>query len=315
MTLPIAQRYSALPETIVAPGKKLLSAVLDEIPSDLKPVADLVRLRTANRFHSEAVAVAERVDTDWRNIVLASVSYDMTLAMFGCSTIALATKAGPVLARNMDWWPEDLLARGTFQFEHRRNGQLEFMTAGWPGSLGVVTGMSGRGFAVALNAVTGPEGIDKSGYPVLLHLRRVIEDAKNFDDAVKMLSKTKLVAPALFTIVGTQNHERVVIERSPGKHIHRIADHGKPLVTTNDYRLLFKTKVLGDSEIYQTSCGRFNAMKDFCSRFGPDDNVEDQALLYVLTDENVLATITAQHIIFRPREQYARVLVPGRLLN
>ncbi|MFM9960453.1 MAG: hypothetical protein ACKV2Q_04425 [Planctomycetaceae bacterium] len=63
-----------------------------------------------------------------------------------------------------------------------RGGELAFANAGWPGAVGIVSGLSARGFAVALNAVGG--GSDMLGYPVLLHLRRVIEEAPDFDGAV-----------------------------------------------------------------------------------------------------------------------------------
>ena len=68
----------------------------------------------------------------------------------------------------MDWWPEDLLAQASYLVCYHRNGVTQFVNAGWPGAVGVVTGMSHRGFAVALNAVSCPEPLAKTGYPVLL---------------------------------------------------------------------------------------------------------------------------------------------------
>lgn len=308
---PPAKRLSALLDDVVAPAKRLLQDVVGQIPSTARPLADAVRLRTAGRFQEEAVAVADRLGSDWRSIMLANISYDLTIAVLGCSTMAAATSKGPVLARNLDWWPEDLLARGTFQFRHVQSGSVRYVTAGWAGALGVVTGMSARGFAVALNAVTGPEGVDPSGYPVLLHLRRVVEDAGDFDEAVTMLTETPLAAPALFTVVGTRNDQRVVIERSPRRHAHRRPDGDEPLLATNDYRSLFRPESHDTLEIYRTTCARYEAMGALCARMKDPD---DDALLYVLTEPRVLAGITAQHVIFRPRDGWARVLVPHRLL-
>ncbi len=77
-------------------------------------IAQLARLRTCNRFHREIVAMARLAEVDWRQLMLANLSYDLVLAFMGCSTIALPTAEGPVLARNMDWWPEDLLARASY---------------------------------------------------------------------------------------------------------------------------------------------------------------------------------------------------------
>src|SRR5262249_37922713 len=144
-----------------------------------------------------------------RDVVLANISYDLVLSAFGCSTVALPTPSGPVVARNMDWWPEDLLAQASYLVRYHRNGVLQYANAGWPGAIGVGTGLSGRGFALVLNAVSGTEGVRKTGYPVLLHLRRVLEDARDFDEALRLLTEQRLAAPALLTLVGRENEQRV----------------------------------------------------------------------------------------------------------
>ena len=88
-----AERYSALPDEAIAQAKSLLGEVLKDVPGDLNYLADMVRLRTGNRFHPEALAIADRADTHWRSIMIANISYDLMLAVLGCSTIAMATPA------------------------------------------------------------------------------------------------------------------------------------------------------------------------------------------------------------------------------
>jgi acid ceramidase len=335
-----AERYRVLPDEAIAQAKSLLGEVLKDVPDNLNYLADMVRLRTANRFHPEALAIADRADTHWRSIMIANVSYDLMLAVLGCSTMAMATPEGPVLARNMDWWPEDLLAQATYQFSYEHEGQMRFATAGWPGAIGVVTGMSAAGFAVALNAVTGPEGPDKMGYPVLLHLRRLLEDAKSFDEALAMLRDTRLASSALFTLVGKKNSQRVVIERSPTSHALRYpADDSHTLITTNHYQKLFKreaqlatqdaTDTTGSvgatgstdtsgatgSDIYETTCGRLSRMKEMCKALSPAHASDDAALLYILSDPGVLSGITAQQIVMRPYADQMNTYVPSRLLS
>src|SRR5438105_4751103 len=194
---PPRARFADIPRDAMDAGQRLLTAVSDLIPRKARWLAQVMRLRTWNRFQSEIVAMARTVNADWRDIMLANVSYDLLLATFGCSTVALATPSGPVVARNMDWWPEDMLAKASYLVQSNRGGAMQFVNAGWPGASGIVTGMSARGFAVVLNAVIGPEGHSKLGYPVLLHLRRVVEDAADFDAALQMLSKQRLIASAL----------------------------------------------------------------------------------------------------------------------
>src|SRR5262249_54174710 len=103
---PPRQRYAAVPGEAFAAGRRLLGEVMEHVPPLGRLIADWVRLRTANRFHREAASLARQVGASWRDVVLANVSYDLMLATLGCSTVVLPTPRGPVVARNMDWWPE-----------------------------------------------------------------------------------------------------------------------------------------------------------------------------------------------------------------
>ncbi len=307
-------RFVDLPSDVIDSGRYLLQTILKEMPPGAERYAPLVRLRTLNRFHGEVDAMAKLVDGRWQQLMLANLMYDFTLSAFGCSTIALPTADGPVLARNMDWWPESVLARTTYLMRYEQAGQLKYCIAGWPGGVGVVSGMSARGFALVLNAVISPEGFNKTGYPVLLHLRRVLEDATNFQDAVERIKHQRLMVSGLITIVGTRNDERVVIERSPARFAERWGASGEALVATNDYRSLYKPEARDGAEIYQTTCQRYDFL---CARLPANSGkqaIADEQLLYFLTDPSVIQGITAQHIIFRPAQMFARVFVPRRLL-
>jgi Acyl-coenzyme A:6-aminopenicillanic acid acyl-transferase len=309
----IEQVRQTLPDEAVASGRRLLAAVLREIPASARLLAHWARWRTGNRFQREARTIAEVVGAAWQDIVLANVSYDLLLASMGCSTIALATPEGPVVARNMDWWPEDLLARCSYLVRYSRRGELRFANAGWPGAIGAVTGLSARGFAIVLNAVLSPDPVCRTGYPVLLHIRRVLEDARDFGAALEMLARQRLAVPALFTLVGRENHERVVIERTPKRHAQRWAVNQEPLFATNDYRLLFRPQASENAEIYRTTCSRYEALCDFFAGRPHGQGIEDSALLYILSDPTVMQTITAQHIVMRPRTDEIRLFVPRRL--
>lgn len=309
---PVERRFEGVPPEAITLSRRLLDAVLREIPANVRPLADLARLRTMNRFHDEAVSLARLIGVDWRDVMLANLSYDLILAHFGCSTIALATPDGPVVARNMDWWPEEILAQASFLIRYTEGDTFRFANAGWPGAIGVVTGLSGRGFAVVLNAVLSPEGVNQAGYPVLLYLRRVLEDARNFDDALRMLTGQKLTAPALITLVGSLNEQRVVIERTPTRHALRRPAGDEPLITTNDYRALSRPEADERAEIYRTTCSRFDALGRFFAGHRPDQEVKDAALLYMLSDPAVIQGITAQHMILRPRQGEVRLFIPRR---
>jgi hypothetical protein len=308
LACPEDRRFEGVPAEAFASGRRLLDAVLGEVPAAARHLADLVRRRTGDRFQAEAVALARRVGADWRDLMLANVSYDLAVARLGCSTVALPTPDGPVVARNMDWPPQDLLARASYLIRSARAGRPLFASAGWPGAIGIVTGLSARGFAVVLNAVMCAEGVGLAGYPVLLFLRCLLEDARDFDDALRMLSHQPLTAPGLFTLVGSRNEQRVVVERTPTRHALRWPQGDEPLFATNAYRLL------EDGDGGPTACPRYEALGRFFARHRPDKPVTDAELLYVLSDPAVVQDITAQHVVLRPRTGAARVFVPRRLL-
>ncbi|HEX5270655.1 MAG TPA: C45 family peptidase [Gemmataceae bacterium] len=315
LSRPITQLAATLPPGALESGRRLLGAILAEIPPRARVVADWARLRTAWRFQREASGVARLIGANWREVILANLCYDLLLGTMGCSTVVLPTPSGPVVARNMDWWPEDLLARASYLIRCSRAGSFRFAQAGFPGCVGAVTGLSARGFAVVLNAVVSSEGRRWRGYPVLLHVRRVLEDASDFDDALRMLSRQRLAAPALFTLAGTRNDQRVVIERTPSRHALRRPNGDEPLLTTNDYRLLTNAQGHDPADVLlRTACPRYERLGQLMAKHTPDQEVADGALLYALSDEGVIQQITAQHVIMRPRSGEVRLFVPRRLL-
>lgn len=309
MTRTGPERYRGLTLRHVSAGQDLLNAVSLQIPGVLKPIADGVRLRTGSRFQKEAVELASLMNVSWRDVMLANVSYDLAVSQIGCSTVALPSPHGPVVARNMDWIPEDLLARASVLLRYHKDGKLQFTNAGFPASIGAVTGLSERGFAVVINAVGSPEGLKKTGYPVLLFLRRVLEDARDFREALEWVSTQTLATSALITLAGVENDERVIVERSPTKAALRWGEIGKPLFVTNHYRELYP-----DSSDERTWCLRYNRLCEWTAGFDAGHELSDELLLYGLSDPGVIQTITAQHILIRPRLRDMKMFVPTHLL-
>ena len=146
-------------------------------------------------------------------------------------------------------------------------------------------------------------------------LRRVLEDAEGFDDAVNRLAHERLVAGCLLTVVGCDNKQRVVIERTPREHLIRRPNGDEPILVTNHYRELYE-KVTGQTRDPEPPfCMRYDALLGFFHDAKANNEVDDAELLYALTDEQVVQDITAQHVIIRPRENSIRLLVPRRLVQ
>ncbi|QDT36748.1 C45 family autoproteolytic acyltransferase/hydolase [Stratiformator vulcanicus] len=310
----LVDQVEAFPPELIERGRQLLQSIWSELPKKALKLAPLIHLRTGFLFRREAAAYAKAVGVDPREIIVANIIYDLALSQMGCSSAAIATPDGPVLARNMDWLPEGPLARATATIRLTLKNGAKITHAGFPGSIGVVTGMSSRGFAIALNAVPAPGGTDRLGYPVLLLIRKVLEGASTFAAAVQRLSKTRLTSGAVFTVVGRQNSERVVIERGPRVFALRRPEGDEPLVATNHFRVLFPDMLPAannDLQIAGANAGRYHCLLQSL----PDDSQRhsDEALLYRLSDPGVIQDYTAQHVIARPYADEFRTWVPQRL--
>ncbi|MFM9960454.1 MAG: hypothetical protein ACKV2Q_04430 [Planctomycetaceae bacterium] len=103
LDLPPQERIAEAADELLERSRQLLAAVQAEISGGQRWLADAVHLRTGDRFLAEMKANASRLDVDWRDLTLANLSYELVVGMFACSTIALPTATGPVLARNIDF--------------------------------------------------------------------------------------------------------------------------------------------------------------------------------------------------------------------
>ena len=314
---PWESRYNQVAGPALERARELLAAIRAEIPPAAVALAGLVNMRTGWRFGTEIKAAARHAGIEWEWLLLANISYDLAVSQLGCSTAVLATPEGPVVARNMDWWPEVKLAAASCLLHILKGGKMDFAIAGWPGAVGVATGLSARGFALVLNAVWSDEGVSKTGYPVLLFLRKVLEDAAGYDDAVAMLTEQKLAAGALLTVAGTTNDQRVVIERTPGKAMPRRPEGDEPLLATNHYRLLRASTQPGEGvrKYFDPTCGRYEALKALTTALPTDRTPPTEALLEILSHPAVMQSITAQQMVIRPSRGSVELFAPRRLIE
>jgi hypothetical protein len=287
------------PPALVEHSRRLLADVAAALRRHplAQPAAELV-LRRYPRHAEQIAAVSRQLGCDPFDLTLANLSYDLALGQFGCSTMVLATDEGPVVARNMDWMMPARIARASCVVPLPGGG----LSSGFVSAVGVVTGLARAGFAVVLNAIeTG--ALNPDGYPVLLFLRHLLDDAGSFEEAVDMASRTPLAASALITLAGTSNEQRVCVERSPTEHRQRWAGGNAPLLVTNHYRRLSAAD----------SCPRYACLERNASRLPKAPSAED--LLALLGHPNVRQDITAQEVLIWPAADQLRLFVPTDLLS
>lgn len=257
-------------------------------------VAQTIRPFLAADHLQEIEGLAQQLEVPTEAVIVGNAYYDLVKTALACSAFAIDAPGGPLHARNLDWWTQnDLLSTSTLVSCFTGAPAGDFISIGWPGFAGMLSGLAPGRFAVTLNAVLSDEP-QQLAMPVGLLMRQVFEEARNFDEAVERLSTAPLSCDCLLLVSGVRPGQMLVIERTPTRHAIRRAENGFVHVT-NDYRLIDPDTSDSLSELQTTSCGRFERLADRLSS-GPDS---PDACLELLSDPGVIMSITVQQMVFQ----------------
>ena len=155
-------------------------------------------------------------------------TYVINLAFeMACTTGAVEdAEGGSRLLHTLDWKLDGLGRLAVAARRHAPAGMWVNVT--WPGYVGCLQGVAPGRFAAAINHAPingkGPGYLawpmsklkwwGQKGVPPGLLLRKVFDECEDFDAAVEMIEKTPIAYPAIFSVLGTQEGEFSVIERT-----------------------------------------------------------------------------------------------------
>lgn len=98
-------------------------------------------------------------------------------------------------------------------------GRISWAGVGWPGALGVVTGVNAHGIAVMVNPVrTADVRTTRTARPVAHLARGVLEQATTLDEAVKLIEATPTLGAAVIALADGAG-AWLLVERTPTKAI------------------------------------------------------------------------------------------------
>jgi hypothetical protein len=174
---------------------------------------------------------------------------------WACSTSSAPDPSGrgARMIRVLDWGLQGIGRYALLGRHTTRHGP--FYNATWPGFAGVLTAMAPGRFAAAINQaprvpILGPRWVDevigrfrllgrRDVLPAAHLLRRVFEEARDYDAAVAMLMdpSVALAVPALFTLSGVAPEQSCVIEAlARERRLHRaVAADGFAIGVANDW--------------------------------------------------------------------------------
>ncbi|WP_461302522.1 C45 family autoproteolytic acyltransferase/hydolase [Aureisphaera sp.] len=232
------------------------------------------------------------------NLLIANLYYDALKLVFGCTAFSIPTAEGNLHARNLDWWSDNYSLRNYSKiFDYTRNGNVVFSSVGWPGFIGVLSGMKPGKFAITLNAVLSEDSPELAP-PITFKIRDVLEKVDSFDEATRILSQDCVASDSLLLVTGTRDKERLVIERTPKRAALRRPDGKNNLVVTNGYLEMTNKGIPGDL-LQETSCGRQNRALELLSRKNPENR---DGCFAILNDDEIRMDITMQQMVFAVSE-------------
>ena len=172
-----------------------------------------------NPYLYEIETFAEILET--RGIYALNLCYE-----WGCTSGIYRTNETPSLLRVLDWPFPALGQHVVITLQSGKAG--EFYNLTWPAVSGVYTAMAPGRFAAAINQAPMRKHqstcigdwlknrilTEKAeGLPPSHLLRRVFEQAVNYNDAKRILTETPIAVPAIFVLSGIYQGEGCVIER------------------------------------------------------------------------------------------------------
>jgi len=231
----------AMKKLIEYPQKLLeRSGRKDRLPKYLEMCKSLAPQLPADH-REELRAAAEQLGIDRDLGLVGNLLPDIYRGGFGCSSLIVdaghSATGGPLFGRNLDFFTLGILDKYSLVTVHRPKGKHAFVSIGFPGLFGCLSGMNDAGLALAVHDVfvsrDGAAMFNPKGVPYTFCFRRMLEECTTVAEAEKLLRatpRTTIISLALCDRRGS-----VVLEMTPKSVVARHQSDGI-LACTNHFR-------------------------------------------------------------------------------
>ena len=205
---------------------------------------------------AEMRAALDQLGVDRDLGILGNVLPDVYRGGFACSSIVVeadhSATNGPLFGRNLDFYTLGMLTKYSLVTVHRPSGKHAFVSVGFPGMFGVLTGMNDAGLAVAVHEVfvsrDGGSLFNPKGEPYTFCFRRILEECSTVAEAEKLLRAAKRTTLVSLSVCDPKDD--AVFEITPKNVAVRHSSRGI-LACTNHFRtselaspIVMKTPIL-----------------------------------------------------------------------
>jgi len=223
----------------------------------------------------------------------------------GCSTFVVLPRrsaSGELLfGRNFDFPAFGVLDRLSCVLVVRPTGKRAFVSVGYPGLIGVLSGMNDAGLTVATmdvyESADGAPIFDPSGVPLALTYRRILEECATVAEAEQLLRSTKITT---FMNLAVADRERAAVFELTPATVGMRPPQDELLACTNHFQL--------DGLRTDPQCRRIKTLNGLRSR---SKKFTLQDVERTLHDVNQ-GEITIQSMVFEPSTLRLHLAVGGR---
>lgn len=258
-------------------------------------------------YREELRGLADGAGLTYKEALLVNTMVDRFQSMF-CSTLvagADATRDGEIyFGRNLDFAGRRILHKMTVVFVFEPAGGTPVVSIGWPGIIGVLSGMNAHGVAGATMMIHRGEPA-RPGMPYLIMYREALARARKTADIAAYIRGVKRTCPNNFTVVD-KTGASLVVEFNQDKVVTRPADRG--CVCSTNY---FHSAEMGEAQHFQVGHSRFDDLADYLA--------EERGRIDLVGVKGALADVArpwfmnVQAMVFLPARRAVHVSVGGKL--
>lgn len=255
----------------------------------------------AAEHRDEIAALAKGAALDSRIAMLAQCFLDLS-EMTACSAVALPASASPDgvarLGRNLDFPSFNIADKHTVLLVYRPSDNRYGLAAiGWPGLVGVLSGMNEHGLTLSNMEVDRPRRAP-SAMPYTLLYRTVLERCRTVDEAVALLQRTPRQSANNLILMDAAG-DRAVVELTPDSvHVRRPTSPDNALISTNHQR--------GDDADTLGFCRRYDLLRAVSKE--KHGAIDEPAIESMLEDVSQ-GRMSLQSMVFEPSARVIHLAV------
>ena len=140
--------------------------------------------------------------------------------LVGCTSFAAWNEATDdstlLVGRNFDFYAGDDFAKNKTVAFYAPEAGYKFVSVGWAGMAGVLSGMNEKGLTVTINAAKSSVPL-ASATPISIVCREILQYASTLEEAKQIAAKRKLFVSESILIGSAIDNRAIIIEKSPEK--------------------------------------------------------------------------------------------------